>query len=79
MLPIWFCVIYPRAIVLLQLEKTPRDIAEDGYNYDEVISILNSASAWRRRLVCVWLSSKLSGGDNILYHLPSDVAKICGS
>ncbi len=79
MLPIWLCVLYPRIIVLLQLKKTPRDIAEDGYNYSEVILVLNSASAWRRRLVSVWLSSKLSGGDNILYHLPSDIAQICGS
>ena len=34
---------------------------------------------WRRRGVCLWLSSELSGEGTILYHLPPDVARICGS
>ena len=44
-----------------------------------MISLLNVAAKWRRRRVSVWLSSALSGGDNILYYLPTDVARICGS
>ena len=57
-------------------------IAERHSNKDKsvlMISLLTTAAKWRRRHVCVWLSSQLSGGDNILYHLPTDVARICGS
>ena len=41
-------------------------------------SLLTTAAKWRRRRVCVWLTSTISGGDNILYRLPTDVARICG-
>ncbi len=55
----------------------------NGYEFEPVsalmVSLFSSAPKWRRRRVCVWLSSALSGGDNILYHLPTDVARICGS
>ena len=49
----------------------------------EVVSLLEyymtKSAKWRRRRVCVWLSSELSGGDNIIFRLPTDVARICGS
>jgi hypothetical protein len=39
-----------------------------------------AASRKRSRRICLWLSSDLSGKSrNILYFLPSDVVKICGS
>ncbi len=44
-----------------------------------MVSLITRAAKWRRRVVCVWLSSELSGGGTILYHLPTDVASICGS
>ena len=57
-------------------------IAEQFWNKDKsalMISLFTTAAKWRRRRVCVWLSSELSGGDNILYRLPTDVARMCGS
>ena len=49
----------------------------------EVVCLLEyymtRSAKWRRRRVCVWLSSELSGGDNILFRFPADVARICGS
>ena len=51
-----------------------------GDDYSEILKCVVAAVAkWRRRRVCVWLSSALSGGDNILCRLPTDVAKICAS
>ena len=61
---------------------TPLMIAEHYCDEDVsalMVSLLTTAAKWRRRRVCVWLSSALSGGDNILYHLPTDVTRICGS
>ena len=57
-------------------------IAEQNKNKDKsvlMISLLTTAAKWRRRRVCIWLASELSGGDNILYYLPTDVVRICGS
>ena len=52
---------------------------EDKNVAAELTFILTSTANWRRRRVCVWLSSALSGENNILYHMPSDVARICSS
>ena len=67
---------------MVQHGLTPLMIAEQHKNEDKsvlITSFLNTAAIWRRRRICVWLSSALSGGDNILYHLPTDVVRICGS
>ena len=51
----------------------------ESFKTDLLKSLLTTAAKWRRRRVSAWLSSELSGGDNILSRLPSDVARICGS
>lgn len=49
----------------------------------EIVDLLESHKAkkanWERRRQCVWISSALSGGNNLLYALPTDVAKMVGS
>ena len=67
---------------MVQHGWTPLMVAEQYLNKAVsalMIYLLTTAAKWRRRRVCVWLSSELSGGDNILYHLPIDVVRICGS
>ena len=60
--------------------SNPLMLAEQHWNVSALlVSLLTTAAKWRRRRVSVWLSSALSGGDNILYRLPTDVARICGS
>ena len=69
-------------VCMAQHGLTPLMFADQYWNKDKSVimtSLLNTAAKWRRRRVCVWLSSALSGGDNILYHLPTDVVRICGS
>ena len=67
----------------VQHGRTPLMLAEIHQNRNVsalMTSLLTTAAKWCRRRVCVWLSSSaLSGGDNILYYLPTDVARICGS
>lgn len=52
------------------------DVALDT-EYADMIELMSNAVRWHRRRVGIWLSSGLSGGDNILYHLPTDVAHMC--
>ena len=55
---------------------TAHDIAMQ-MGHTHLLSILSAAALWRRRRVSVWLSSVHSSKRNILYNLPSDVARIC--
>ena len=66
------------ATLYVQIDKTLENIPGIRIVV-QLVSIFFSAAKWRRRRVCVWLSCELSGGDNILYHLPTDMARICGA
>jgi hypothetical protein len=45
----------------------------------ELVALMTATGKWRRRRSCLWLSSELSGGNNLIYHLPSDVVRMCGA
>ena len=77
-----FCLISIYLCCVCKDGCTLFDRVSEGVHF-EVIRLLEyymtRSAKWRRRRVCVWLSSQFSGGDNILFVLPTDVARICGS